>query len=82
MLTLHELYHHFKSRENGLTDSEVHSRLKRYGLNIIADKQKKHPILIFLSKFKDPLTLMLLVLAAINIFYIKDCADSCSSWNL
>ncbi|MDD5401071.1 MAG: magnesium-translocating P-type ATPase [Sulfurimonas sp.] len=71
-LTSDELYHYFKSRENGLTDSEVHSRIKRYGLNIIADKQKKHLILIFLSKFKDPLTLMLLVLAAINVFYIED----------
>jgi len=71
-LTADELYRHFKSRENGLSDKEVHSRLKRYGLNSIADKQKKHLIFIFLSKFKDPLTLMLLVLAAINVFYIKD----------
>lgn len=71
-LTPNELYQHFKSCENGLTDNETHLRLKHYGLNIIADKQKKHPIFIFLSKFKDPLTLMLLVLAAINVFYIKD----------
>ncbi len=71
-LTSNELYLYFKSRENGLSDSEASSRIKFYGLNIIADKQKKHPIFIFLSKFKDPLTLMLLILAVINIFYIKD----------
>lgn len=70
--TSNELYNHFNSHENGLTKREANSRLKRYGLNSIADKKKAHPIQIFFSKFKDPLTLMLLILVAINIFYIKD----------
>lgn len=52
--------------QNGLTTDEIESRLKRYGRNIIIEHREKAAIFQFLSKFLNPLVILLLVASAIS----------------
>lgn len=55
-----------KSSPNGLTSGEVAQRLKRYGANVF-HPQRKHALLFqFLSKFSNPLVIILLIASAIS----------------
>jgi len=55
------------SREAGLNDQEVKDRIKIWGLNTIADEKKTNHFLKFLKILKDPLNLLLSVLAIISL---------------
>ena len=57
-----------KTSKNGLSAEEAVRRLKLYGPNEIEGKEKIAPVLIFLSKFTNPILLMLLVAAAVSGF--------------
>lgn len=72
VLSSSEVLEKLQSNQEGLTQSEAHHRLHLYGHNVVATHQKQHSILIFLSKFKEPLVVMLLILALINLVYIQD----------
>ncbi|MCX6796463.1 MAG: magnesium-translocating P-type ATPase, partial [Candidatus Falkowbacteria bacterium] len=50
----------------GLTSNEVKQRLKEHGENIVAKKKRLGPVLIFLSKFKNPLLLLLVVISTVS----------------
>ncbi|MFA6354394.1 MAG: magnesium-translocating P-type ATPase [Candidatus Paceibacterota bacterium] len=52
----------------GLTSSEAERRLKDYGKNVINYIEERALILEFLSKFKSPLIILLLVASLISIF--------------
>ena len=52
----------------GLSPQEASKRLKQYGPNEFAGKKKLQPALIFLSKFKNPLLLLLIAAALISFF--------------
>ena len=54
--------------EGGLTSAEALSRLSKYGLNLFRDHQEQSLILQFLSRFKNPLVILLLVASAISAF--------------
>ncbi len=51
----------------GLTEAEAAARLKTYGENILAEENKQSAAGIFISQFKDFLTLILLVSAVISL---------------
>lgn len=55
-----------KVEEKGLTHEDAKRRLKEYGPNELVKKKKKNPFLKFLSYFKNPLVVILLVAAAIS----------------
>ncbi|MBI5230103.1 MAG: magnesium-translocating P-type ATPase [Candidatus Magasanikbacteria bacterium] len=55
-----------KIDEKGLTREETKRRLKQYGPNELIIKKKKNAILKFLSYFKNPLIIILLIAAAIS----------------
>lgn len=74
-LPARKLFEHFKSSENGLGDSEAEKRLAVYGENEIAEKEKRHGGLIFLSQFKSPLIIVLIV-AAIVAYFLGEEIDS------
>src|SRR6266404_7759022 len=62
----------FKSLETskgGLSQGEAARRLKRYGPNEFRTEQKIRPVLLFLSKFKSPLLILLIVAAVISGFF-------------
>ena len=59
-----------KTSINGLTDNEAANRLKKSGLNKVAAEKPVNPVFLLLSKFKDPLTVLMGVLIVIA-FLIK-----------
>ena len=65
-ISLTKLFKHLNSSHKGLTDREAKKRLKIHGYNEIA-KGKKIPVLFkFLSYFKDPLIIILIIAALIS----------------
>lgn len=62
-----ELLAKLKSSPEGLLDSEARKRLVLYGKNLIKQEKKHHLILQFLSNFKNPLILILMVVSVISI---------------
>ena len=65
----------FNTSYDGLNDSEVIKRQKKYGLNEIKEKKPKSPILLFLEQFIDVL-ICLLFIAAIAAYAIGDVIDA------
>ncbi|MFW9780104.1 MAG: calcium-translocating P-type ATPase, PMCA-type [Candidatus Heimdallarchaeota archaeon] len=53
--------------ELGLTESEAHRRLDKYGANELEKTKKKHPMFLFLEQFTDPLVIILLLALLISI---------------
>ena len=53
-------------RINGLTDKEAAERLKQYGPNTIKSKKRASLVLLFLSQFKSPITLLLIAAALLS----------------
>ena len=59
---------YFKSSINGLSQEEVDKRLKENGFNELKEKEKTPTWKLFLESFKDPLVIILLVAALVQIF--------------
>ena len=61
-----------KMQENpsvmGLSDAQAAEGLRQYGKNELARKKKNSPVKIFISQFKDFLTLVLLASTAATVF--------------
>lgn len=53
---------------NGLSKKEAEERLKKYGHNELKEKEKSSIIKLFLETFKDPLVIILLIAALVQIF--------------
>ena len=56
-----------QSSEQGLTNDEAKARLKRDGYNEIADKEKVSTWQLFLESFKDPMVIVLLIAAGVQV---------------
>ncbi len=52
----------------GLSESEAFEKLKKYGLNEIAKKKRKAPMVIFADQFKNLMTIVLMAAAFISWF--------------
>lgn len=64
--SVESLFHKLKSGINGLTETEALKRSRFFGLNEIAKKKKTIWVLKFLSYFKNPLIVILLIAALIS----------------
>ena len=64
--TKDELLRALGTSEKGLAPSEAARRLAAYGPNEFAGKKKLRPALIFFSKFKNPLLILLIVAALVS----------------
>jgi Ca2+-transporting ATPase len=73
-LTTEEIFKLFKTSTNGLTSKEVKERIKEYGLNKLPEAKRLRKIEIFLSQFKNPLVIILLI-ASLICFFLKDFKD-------
>ena len=62
------LLEYYKSTPAGLTSSEAAERLTRYGPNVFHPQRKNALLFQFLSKFSNPLVIILLVASAISAF--------------
>ncbi|MBS1524919.1 MAG: magnesium-translocating P-type ATPase [Bacteroidetes bacterium] len=59
----------------GLSDAEAGERLKKYGPNAIKSKKRVSAVLLFLSQFKSPITI-LLIAAALLSAGLQDITDA------
>ncbi len=59
------------SNESGISKTDAQKRLIKYGHNVIAQEKKVNPVVLFLMHLKNPLTIMLIVLASISL-YLND----------
>lgn len=62
------LLEYHQSTPEGLKSNEAASRLRRYGPNVFHPQRKSAILLQFLSKFNNPLIVILLVASAISAF--------------
>lgn len=62
------LYKHLASNPNGLTSSDAEARLARFGRNIATPHKKYGLVLQFLSRFLNPLVILLLVASMVSAF--------------
>ncbi|NVN89426.1 MAG: magnesium-translocating P-type ATPase [Desulfuromonadales bacterium] len=67
-LPIAEFLEQLGASPDGLTSAEAALRLARYGPNLIHGERKKALILQFLTKFKNPLVIILLVASALSAF--------------
>jgi len=63
-----ELFSYLKSSKKGISDKEATHRLEKYGKNILPEKKKLNPILIFLKQFHSALVYILIIAAVISFF--------------
>ena len=52
-----------------MSDEEVHKRLEEYGYNEPAKKKKRTALVQLLSKFTNPLVIVLLIIAAFSLYF-------------
>ncbi|MDB5110921.1 MAG: magnesium-translocating P-type ATPase [Mucilaginibacter sp.] len=74
-LNSEEAFHQLATTKDGLDEKEVTKRIKTYGPNTIKANSKSSAILLFLSQFKSPITLMLIVAALLSAG-LRDAADT------
>ncbi len=55
--------------DKGLSADEVKGRQESFGRNVIEQKKKKNPFLIFLAQFTSPMVYMLIVAAGLSFFF-------------
>ncbi len=58
-----------KTSIKGLTDSEVYERLEKYGFNEPAKKKKRTILAQILSKFVNPLVIVLIIIGSFSLFF-------------
>lgn len=63
------------SNKNGITNDEADKRLEQYGPNTIKSASHTSPVMLLLSQFKSPVTLML-IMAALLSAGLGDIADT------
>ena len=63
------LFEKLKTSEKGLSEQEALSRLEEYGLNEPARKKKRTILVQILSKFANPLVVVLLIIAVFSMFF-------------
>lgn len=63
-----EVINKLKSDISGLSSKEAKSRLEKYGYNELAEKSKVPTWKLFLDSFKDPLVIILLIAALVQVF--------------
>jgi len=61
-----DIFGALKTSVKGLSQQEAAARLKTYGVNEFAGKKKLQPLLIFLSKFRNPLQILLIAAAIVS----------------
>lgn len=54
---------------HGLSTQEVEKRLQKHGMNVIEQKRKMNPLLIFLNQLKGPFVILLLIAAVLSFWF-------------
>lgn len=70
-----DLLNQLETTPEGLKEQNVLTRRKEYGVNSIKSTGKQSIVLLFLNQFKSPITVILLIAAALS-FYLADRTDA------
>ena len=70
-----ELFKRLRTTADGLTTEESKIRLAELGPNLLKKKRRTDPIALFVSQFRSPIILILLIAAAIS-FFLADRQDA------
>ena len=62
------LFERLQSSEKGLSHHDVTRHIAKFGHNIISENKKANPLLVIFENIKNPLTLMLVVLASVSLY--------------
>lgn len=65
--SLQDIYAQLHADANGLSQTEATKRLKTYGYNTVTKAKKASKFLKFLSYFKSPLIIILLICAGVSL---------------
>lgn len=65
-LSVNDAYRKLNASPNGLNDSDVAQRLKQYGPNTLKNNANSSMFMLFLSQFKSPITILLIVAAILS----------------
>lgn len=65
-LSIEEAYHKLNASTKGLTDLQAAQRLKKYGTNTLKNNANSSMFLLFISQFKSPITILLIVAAILS----------------
>ena len=68
-LTEEEVYRQLRTSDKGLSEEEAKRRLLEFGHNQPVRKKKRGAFIQFLSKFTNPLVLLLLCIAIVSFFF-------------
>ncbi|MBI5025876.1 MAG: cation-translocating P-type ATPase [Nitrospirae bacterium] len=63
---IEEVIEHLKSSPQGLSMDETKKRLEEYGPNVLKEKKKRTPFMMFLDQFKDFMILVLMAAAVVS----------------
>ena len=66
---IEEIYKELETSNKGLSISRVKSLQKRYGKNVLVEKDKKTKLQIFLDQFKNIMIILLLVVGILSLIY-------------
>lgn len=64
-----EIFNRFDTCAEGLSSQEAEERIDKLGENIFEEKRSASKLMIFLSQFKNPITMILIFAAFLPIFY-------------
>ena len=67
-LPIKTLLDHVASSPDGLNSAEAAARLTQFGPNLIRGERKRALVLQFLTKFRNPLVIILLIASALSAF--------------
>ncbi|NIU84087.1 MAG: HAD-IC family P-type ATPase, partial [Candidatus Korarchaeota archaeon] len=74
-LSIEETLRRLNSNENGISQTEVESRIKKFGLNELVEKERISPLGIFINQFKSILILILIIAALVSGFILQEYTD-------
>ncbi len=67
--TKEEIFQEYETSVDGLKSTDVRKRQRRYGKNILIEKNKKTKVQIFFDQFKNVMILLLLVVGFLSLIY-------------
>ena len=73
--SIDNVFKELDTNSDGLSNSEANSRIKKYGKNVLKEKEKESEIKKFLIQFTEPLTVLLIIAGVISIL-INDFIDA------
>ncbi len=66
-LSAQEIFAQFQTQETGITSTEATARLVKYGPNMLQEKKKISPWMIFFNQLMSPLIVILMIATAISM---------------